>query len=94
MSARVVVKRECSRCPRIEEREISLEEAVGLHKTGLKGPVALKIMMKGEAIAELEDLCDTCTTVVLNYIESATKKLQHRSALRTTEDGVVEELEA
>lgn len=82
----IALKRPCSRCPRVEEQEIGLDDAVKLQKTGLKGPKAFKAMLNGDLVVEHENLCGVCEEIVQNYLSHISKVLQHRSSLRTSDD--------
>jgi hypothetical protein len=93
MPARLALEETCSRCPRVESREVTLEEAAKLAKSGLKPKAtALKVMVEGKAHFEFETLCETCKKIVLGYLASASKQLKHRSSLRET-DGVAIEVD-
>lgn len=89
----IALKRQCSRCPRVEEQEISLEEAAKLQKTGLKGPKAFRAMLNGDVVVEHENLCAVCEEIVQNYLSNIGKVLQHRSSLRTSDDAPEVEVE-
>jgi hypothetical protein len=66
----------------VEQREISIEEAARLSKTGLKAPVALRITMAGEEVAAFDNLCSVCQEIVKGYISNINKRLKMHSSLR------------
>ncbi len=82
MSATITVNRQCSRCPREDREEISLKEAGSLAKTGLKKPSAVKVIVDGEDVIDIESLCKECRQIVSKYLQNINKKLKHRSSLR------------
>ncbi len=103
MTAHLTVNRACTRCPRIEQTEVSVEEIVKLAKQqGSKvvipeGPKALSIRIDEKTMIEFEFLCGPCTQIVARYIEHIVRKPEKQSALRSQtkieveEDGEVEE---
>ncbi len=90
----IVLKRRCSRCPRVEEESISLEQAANLSKKNLSGPKSLVVRMNGDTVLEFDKLCATCEEIVGNYLSHIGKKLQHASSLRKHKDDVEIEIEA
>ena len=76
------VNKQCSRCPRMEQKPITLEEAVKQAKVEKKAPPGMEIRLDGEVVASFDELCDVCQTIVARYIDNAAKKPKHQSALR------------
>lgn len=74
----------CSRCPRVEQTELTLEKAVQLaqDKDKAKGPPALKIEIDGEVVAVYEHLCSVCRSTVGTYVDSATRHTTKKSSKR------------
>lgn len=91
MSSFLTINKQCSRCPRVEQKPITLDEAIAQSKTNKKTAPALEIYVDGEAVVEFEALCDVCQTVVLRYVENAGKKPKHQSSLRESELKVEQE---
>ena len=82
MSQKLVVKKECERCPRVEEHEVSV--AV-VRKTGFsldRKVVSCKVEVDGEQIGSYANLCETCREIVSNYVVSIFQKLEKVSAHR------------
>jgi hypothetical protein len=83
MTASLYVNHRCSRCPRVEQREVTLEQAVALAKTEKKAPPALLVELHGEHYGALEALCSVCEEVVLKYMELILTTKKHASSSRT-----------
>lgn len=94
MAFSLSLNKQCSRCPRVEQTTISLDEAVAQAKSTTKPPLALEIKVDGEAIVQFEDVCEVCRTIVLRYIESAGVRPKHQSALREQGEIRIEHKEA
>ena len=83
MSISLSVNKQCSRCPRIEQTTVSIEEAVKLAQKAQKNTAsAIRIEMDGKEVGSFEALCSICQTTVMKYIESAMKGQKHASSLR------------
>lgn len=84
MSATLAIKRQCTRCPREDEAEISLEEVVKMAKSGKipEPPKSLSVQMDDKTVVEFPFLCAQCKTIVARYLEHVAKKPKHQSALR------------
>lgn len=91
MALYLSLNKQCARCPRMEQKPITLDEAVAQAKSSKKAPSALEIRIDGETVVEFEALCDVCQTIVLRYIENAGKKPKHQSALREQSEIKVEQ---
>jgi cytochrome c5 len=74
----------------VEQKPISLEEAVAAAKVTKKAPPALEIRVGGETVVEFEQLCDVCHTIVTRYLDNAGKKPKHQSSLREQAEVQVE----
>ncbi len=80
---KIKVENECSRCPRKQERIVTLEELVEEAKSGDKPKhPALQISLDGAKAAEFKFLCDNCRDIVLGYISNATTHREKVSAKR------------
>jgi phage FluMu protein Com len=93
MSYSITVNRKCSRCPRVEQTEITAEDAVRMASPEAKkqkAPPALAVSMGGKVVAEFDFLCGVCTTIVERYITHAAKQPKHQSALRGSEIDIEE----
>jgi hypothetical protein len=86
MTASITVNRQCSRCPREDRQEVSLEELAKLAKTGLKAPPAIRIIVDGKEIVTKDNLCHVCRKVVERYTEQIGRQLQHKSSERGEAD--------
>lgn len=100
MSASLTINRTCSRCPRVEQSEVSLADVVKMAQTnggknGLpEGPKALAIMIDEKQTVVFPFLCLQCKQIVARYIEHIAKKPKHQSALRGDAKIEVEEDDA
>lgn len=90
MGLSLSVNKQCSRCPRVEQKPISLEEAVAAAKVTKKAPPALEVRVDGETMVEFEQLCDVCQTIVTRYLDNAGKRPKHQSSLREQAEVQVE----
>jgi hypothetical protein len=80
----LTINRKCARCPEVESREISLEEAALLAKHDLKPPPALRVIFDGQEQVEFEYLCASCRQIALRHLGQVGKRLKHRSSTRTS----------
>jgi hypothetical protein len=94
-AATLTVNRQCTRCPRIDQAEISVDDVVKMAQSGKKslpnGPKALNVRIDEKTVIEFDFLCGPCKQIVLRYIEHAAKKPKHQSALRGDQKIEVEE---
>lgn len=85
-TAVLTVNRPCTRCPRVDQAEISVDEIVKQAQQGKKaladGPKALAIRIDEKTTVEFPFLCAQCKQIVARYIEHIAKKPKHQSALR------------
>lgn len=88
MSATLTINRTCSRCPRVEQSEVSLSDIVkmaqasGGKNTIPEGPKALSVSIDEKQTVVFPFLCSPCKQIVARYIEHIAKKPKHQSALR------------
>jgi hypothetical protein len=85
------LNKQCARCPRVEQKPITLDEAVAQAKSGKKPASALEIRLDGETLVEFEDLCEVCRSIVVRYVENVGKRPKHQSALREQTEIQVEQ---
>lgn len=81
-SRKIKIAEQCSRCPREQERYVSLDEAITLAKQSAAAPPkkASEIYVDGELIASWEFLCDPCRNTVFNYVGSAAREMKKKSS--------------
>lgn len=82
---KITLNIECSRCPRVESTEISLEKAIELaneKKNAVKKPDALELKIDGVVVATYEKLCSTCRNVVMSLLDGVSRKSEKVSAQR------------
>lgn len=75
----------CSRCPRVEQQEVSIEQLVAEAKKtqgDARTPPALEIRIDGKPVVLFETLCTTCKVIVARHTEHAGVKPTHQSSLR------------
>lgn len=77
----IKLSEKCSRCPREELVEVTLDEAVARVKTQGPKKKALVILIDGQEAVAYEHLCEECLGIVASYIEGA-KKQTKKSARR------------
>jgi hypothetical protein len=82
MAKTIKLSEKCSRCPREEEKTVSLEEAVNALKSPKQEKKALEIIVDGERLASYEVLCDECRSIVLSYADGASRVLEKKSSRR------------
>ena len=88
MSYHLTLKKPCSRCARIEEAVVSLEEAAKAINTPDPKPVVLASFTSNALLAiperfEMQQLCGTCSGIVRRYLELAFRRIDKVSAART-----------
>lgn len=103
MTAQLTVNRSCTRCPRVEQTEVSIDEIVKLAQQSKggpgkaaipEGPKALSIRIDEKPPIEFGFLCNQCRQIVMRYIEHIVHKPEKQSALRTQTKVEVEDVEA
>jgi len=71
-------KRPCSRCPRIDEIQVTAEEM----QHPKEEPTAVYIVVRGEEEHNMQHLCDECRVIVDTHLEIITKRLEKTSSRR------------
>jgi hypothetical protein len=103
VTASLTVNRTCTRCPRVEQTEVSVEDIMKMATTAKsqggkttipEGPKALAIRIDEKQTVEFPFLCTPCRQIVARYIEHIAKKPKHQSALRGEQKIEVEEDDA
>lgn len=85
MTTQLLISRQCSRCPRVDQREITQEEIVNRAKSGqpLEDTVpALVIVVRGKTIATFAHLCTACQQIVADYVGNAARPVEKSSSKR------------
>jgi hypothetical protein len=77
----IKLSEKCSRCPREELVDVSLDEAVARVKASGPKRKALVIQLDGKEAVSYDHLCEECLGIVAAYIEGARKQTK-RSARR------------
>ena len=70
VSQKLVVKKECERCPRVEEHEVDIAT---VRETGFSldpDVTSCTVQVDGEEIGTYTYLCETCRDIVSNYVVS------------------------
>jgi hypothetical protein len=74
----------CQRCPRIEYKDVSIEEIVAQSK--LKGevaqPPAILITVDGVEVAKFGAMCSVCREIVARSIKNIANYQKNKSATR------------
>lgn len=92
--SKIKLSNKCSRCPREELTDITLEEAIALAKdVGKEKPPALIIKMDGEELASYERLCSACRSVVVGYLDGAVRQPTKSSSKRVQKPKAKEKAE-
>jgi hypothetical protein len=82
----IVVKRQCNRCPRIDETVVSMAEVAAMAVNQTKEPAALKLFIDGDEAYEFQHLCQPCRAIVNEYLGMACRGVPHRSSTRQKEE--------
>lgn len=91
-----MLKREvrCSRCPRVEHVDVSMEEILAEAKAAeaakkkpeeepkKKAPAELRIRLGDKTLAEFDVLCSTCRDIVTTHIDHIARVSKHKSSKR------------
>lgn len=72
---------QCSRCPRVETFDVSLDEAVARVKVPEQRSKALTIVLDGEEVVSYDYLCEECRGIVASYCDG-TKRQPKKSTRR------------
>ncbi len=87
----LTLKKPCSRCTRVDEMNVSLEEAAyHLNNQNQKSIPEAQANLEGLAF-EFPKLCDVCKSIVRGYMDAAFKKLTKVSALHTAKVNIEED---
>lgn len=82
MSTTLSLNKQCSRCPRVEQMSVSIEEAVRLAQKAQGAPKAIAITINGAEVGAFASLCSICQSIVVRHIDLAMKTQKHVSAVR------------
>lgn len=66
----------CQRCPREDEVEVTLDEAVARAKSGQPRKKALVIILDGKEAVSYDYLCEECRGIVSAYCQGAQKQVK------------------
>lgn len=87
------LNRQCSRCPRVDQKEITAEEIVAKAKAGqaLEDTTPmLVISVRGKEVVNFPHLCKPCVEIVAAHIESVGTKLSKVSSTRSRDPAAEE----
>ena len=82
----LVIKNHCNRCPAVEERAVTPQQAAVLAQDTDADPI-LNIEYEGEVILRYDYLCANCRQIVVNYLGNIGKELKHKSGVRKRKNG-------
>jgi len=85
MSTTLSLNKQCSRCPRVEQTSVSIEEAVRMAQKAQSAPKAVVVSVDGSEVGSFAALCSICQSIVSRHIEMAMKTQKHVSAVRGSE---------
>lgn len=92
MTTTLTMNRPCSRCPRIDQKEITQAELIELAKIGKQlddaAPPAMVITVHGKVVVTFPHLCTPCQEIVKEYLGNAGKVVDKLSAKRVVTPGV------
>ncbi len=80
------LNKQCSRCPRVDQQEITAEEIIAKAKAGQAledSTPMLVISVRDKAVVTYPYLCKPCVAIVAAHIESIGSTLEKVSATRT-----------
>lgn len=78
----LVFKRQCGRCPAVEEVPVSYEDIKSGKDPSKDRSRVLKISVGGKTIVDHDFLCDNCLEIVDNYVQNIGRRLEKRSSTR------------
>jgi hypothetical protein len=87
VSTTLSLNKQCSRCPRVEQTSVSIEEAVRMAQKAQSAPKAVVVSVDGSETGSFVALCSICRSIVSRHIEMAMKTQKHVSAVRGSEAG-------
>lgn len=79
MSESLTLRRKCSRCPRTEYLDISIEDAVKLSQGQKVRKPALQVVLDGTMTVEFDGLCTHCRVAVESHLLQIGRALDHQS---------------
>lgn len=80
-------KKQCSRCPRVELIDISIEEVLEMAKRAKSTePPFLVIRIEGQEAVKFAALCTPCQGIVARHLEQVAKRPEKQSSLREASD--------
>lgn len=86
MSSTITHNLQCSRCPRIDSKELDIQELIQLAESPGDAPPTLEISFAGHDTVVRQYLCGPCQEVVLSYLGNITRQLSHKSSVRSSDD--------
>lgn len=74
----------CQRCPRVEYKDVSIEEIVAQAKSKLDPTpqAAINITVDGVVVAHFGTMCSICREIVARSIKNIAKQQKNKSATR------------
>lgn len=75
------VSKSCTRCPRVMDKEVTIEEAVAI-ASAKPAPPHLKLTMDGTDVVTFPTLCAPCSEIVARLIGQIKAKQTKLSSLR------------
>ncbi len=78
---KITITESCSRCPREEHSEVSLDEAIAKSKNPVPKAKALELVIDGKVVITYGHLCEECRGIVATYADGM-KPQDKKSARR------------
>lgn len=90
MTQKLCIKKQCERCPRVEEEFLTVEEVQkqGFH---LDAGHSCRMVIDGAEIGSFGHLCSNCKEVVLKYAASIFTPLEKVSSTRRSKEEIPED---
>lgn len=89
MSDTIVIKRECQRCPAVEEVPVTAED-LKAGKIGVPAPTnkppKYQILIDGKPTVSYSYLCNGCENLMTRAIEDLGKRPKKKTSRRSSED--------
>lgn len=81
----IVLKKQCERCPAVEEIPVSVEDIKSGKHTLDKpdGPPRIEIKVGGKVVTTYRILCDACDAAVSKAVSDIAKKREKKSSQRS-----------
>lgn len=84
MSDSIVVKRQCERCPAVEEVAVTVEEIkAGKLPVDKADAPKIEVRVGGKVVASYKRLCAACEASVTKAIEDISKKREKKTSKRS-----------